>query len=546
MAADAISHVHERSFADALIAESWLLADPEIKRRCRWVRRMPWLEERFEELLTGSPAQRVAVIRLLGATGISHERKLILLRRALAEGDPCVLRAIAWEAVTDEHENTTDLLAQLARQQDALTARVATRDLKRRRPEIEARTLPDSTKSTGQGSVSTSPGTSGVAPGTHPDWSALWNRFELLDPEQQAAAARQLRTRARDWLVPLRARLAAGQADIRLRALRIAKMLGLIKELDEQTYRLAHDPDATVRSFAVTLLTELPGATTLRILRDALHDPDERVQANAIAALDTLELGREAPNLEEKLDSPHNRVRANAVRALMRLEFAQAGATLLDMLEDDSSAHRISALWVVERLKLSALISRLDQMAQRDLRPAGADACPARPTWPARRTTDLELGAQASGIVRDLCRGRAPMTPILAQDHLNDTLRGLRDYLRVGGSLLTVGLVLIVIIGVVVLTYVLTRRQQQTQNPPVVNDPQLLFESLLGGLQLTAAQRGLLRTFAQESRPDQPALLLVSSSLFDQHLAEHRFAPPDGEAFARIREALFPQGEVPA
>ena len=366
VAADAISHARERDFADALIAESWLLADPEIKRRCRWVRDLPWLEERLEELLAGPPAQRVAVIRLLGASGISHERKLTLLKRALAEGDPSVMRAIAWEAVADEHEHVADLLGQLARQPDAITARVAARELERRDPEAHARRGAASPESAGQTSASSTAGTAPTPPGAHPDWSALWDRFELLNPEQQAAAAQQLRARAADWLVPLRARLAAGQADIRLRALRIAKVLGLIKELDEQTYRLAHDPDATVRSFALTLLTELPGATTLRILRDALRDPDERVQANAIAALDTLELGREAPSLEEKLDSPHNRVRANAVRALMRLEFAQAGATLLDMLEDDSNAHRISALWVVERLKLRALIGRLDRMAQSD------------------------------------------------------------------------------------------------------------------------------------------------------------------------------------
>ena len=135
------------------------------------------------------------------------------------------------------------------------------------------------------------------------------------------------------------------------------------------------------------------------------------------------------------------------------------------------------------------------------------------------------------------------MTLTLAQDHLNDTLRGLRDYLRVGGSLLTAVLVFLVIVGVVALTYFLTRHQRRTQSPSVPNDPHLLFENLLRGLQLSAAQRTLLRTFAHESQPDQPALLLVSARLFDHHVTAcgpSLASSGDSQAIARIRDVLFP------
>jgi len=131
-----------------------------------------------------------------------------------------------------------------------------------------------------------------------------------------------------------------------------------------------------------------------------------------------------------------------------------------------------------------------------------------------------------------------------AQAPLTEVQRALRDYLTEGGSLLTVVVVLLVIAGAVVMAYLLTRRQRKTQSPPVLNDPQLLFENLLRGLQLTAGQRGLLRAFARESHPEQPALLLVSARLFDRHVAEQdrsSSSPSDGHVLAQIRSVLFPK-----
>ena len=132
----------------------------------------------------------------------------------------------------------------------------------------------------------------------------------------------------------------------------------------------------------------------------------------------------------------------------------------------------------------------------------------------------------------------------LAQAPLTEVQRALRDYLTEGGSVLTVAVVLLVIAGVVVLAYLLTRRQRRTQNPPVLNDPQLLFDSLLSKLELTDNQRALLHTFARENDPEQPALLLVSAHRFDQHLGARgssALSPGDGEALTQIRDVLFPK-----
>jgi HEAT repeat protein len=152
----------------------------------------------------------------------------------------------------------------------------------------------------------------------------------------------------------------------RCRAVRVAKVLGLLSEVAEEVYQLAHDGEAVVRSTAVGALTELPGATTTRILRAAVNDPDARVQANAIEALDRLNVDDRLPYIRAKLSSSHGRVRANAVRALLRVELREAGEVLLDMLDDSSQAHRLSALWVIERMRLRSVLQRISELSRGD------------------------------------------------------------------------------------------------------------------------------------------------------------------------------------
>ena len=148
------------------------------------------------------------------------------------------------------------------------------------------------------------------------------------------------------------------------------------------------------------VLSDLPGPTTTRILRDAVNDPDARVQANAVEALDRLNVEDRLPYIKAKLSSPHSRVRANAVRALLRVELREAGEVLLDMLEDPSQAHRLSALWVIERMRLRSVLHRIvelshgdpdervRQRAQRVFRDLGAQVAPrvGSPPSPAGRS----------------------------------------------------------------------------------------------------------------------------------------------------------------
>jgi len=405
-AADAVAHAQDPALLRALLAQTWLLADAEIGRRCRWVRALPGLQQHWDGICTAAGETGPRAVRLLAASGVDREHKFALYRRGLQAEQPALARAVTWALVEDEHEATHELLALAGNHRDPGAARTATRELRRRRARrvLQSPAGGTAARSTAIPAETDLMATSGPVARRGPSasggpaqatwWEQVWGRFDRLGPAEQATLRETLKAQRGPLLVRVRAKLADGDSATRLRGLQLARTLGLVSELAEQLYRLAHDANATVRSHAVGLLTELPGPTTLRILRDLLHDPDERVQANAIDALDALELTERVPQLEEKLSSPHNRVRANAIQALLRLQVSEAGSALLDMLEHASSAHRLSALWVVERLQLRTLLGRLETLAYGD--------------------PDVKVRRRAERILHGLTAGPGAPTPVVA------------------------------------------------------------------------------------------------------------------------------------
>ena len=197
-------------------------------------------------------------------------------------------------------------------------------------------------------------------------FSAFWERFESDDSNELTPLRGQLLSYKAALPALLRARLAFGDPAERRRTLRMVADLGVTKELTETVYRSAHDTDPSVRGCAISILGNMPGPTSVRILRQAVNDPDERVQATAIEVLDRMDWSERAPVTRPKLRSPHNRVRANAIKSLLRMEISEAGDALLDMLEDSSGSHRLSAIWVVERVGLKSLAPRMTMLSRDD------------------------------------------------------------------------------------------------------------------------------------------------------------------------------------
>jgi hypothetical protein len=292
---------------------------------------------------------------MIEATGGPHEGKVELYHELLGVGDDDLRRAVVWQLVADRSEAATDLLAMVAGRRSDDLARIADCELRRRRPGGGTEPAGSDTRAD-----------AAVDPPARRAFERLWEGYSEDSPPAGLELPHAIRVDGSEFLILVRAKLASARPVDRTRALCIARDLDLLVELQEQVYRLAHDPDPVVRSLAVGLLADLPGPTSQRILRIAVQDADPRVQANAIEALDKLDLEERIPATTAHLDSPHARVRANAVKSLLRVELEKAGEVLLDMLEDSSRAHRLSALWVVGRLQLRAVLRRVNDLSRND------------------------------------------------------------------------------------------------------------------------------------------------------------------------------------
>lgn len=354
-AAGAVSRAHDTTFLRAILLESWLLADAEIERGCRWIRDGRWLQDAIETLHSLEPRAVAGAVRLLTSIGGPHDGKVKRLGELAGAGSDEVRRAVLWQLVHDDSEAATELLTVIAARTGSGVATMATRELRRRRggkndggtaPELVAAVTPQAA--------------------TLQLFDRFWKQFDGLNPQERMTAGAAIRRRIPQIGALLDVKLASADPLDQARALRIVRRLGLAKDMEASIYRLASGPDSVARSLAVNMLVELPGPTAERLLRRAINDPDERVQANAVETLDQLDVEDRVHCTRPKLDSPNSRVRANAIKALLRVELRQAGEALIDMLEAPSPAHRLSALWVIERLRSPAVIHIIRNMTCND------------------------------------------------------------------------------------------------------------------------------------------------------------------------------------
>jgi hypothetical protein len=363
-AAGAIQRATEPAFVRALARHGHLIADAEVRKGCAWIRELRCLEHGLSILDKLSIAESVALIWLVGATGLSPKRKSDIFREALTLTDPQVHQAVIHQLIADQADWSTELLSIVASRGGEAGA-LASRGLTDRgvaggespaTPPAAAELRP----------TATSPRPREATPTPQQLWTRLWHEFDGLPSADAYAAATELSTLGLDLPAAVRAKLASSQPIDRARALRVVRTMKLVALLEEEVYRHTSDPDPVVRSAAVGVLADLPGATSERILRRAVNDPDHRVQANAIEVLDALGSPERRRLVEPKLDSTSGRVRANAVKALLRLELRQAGEALLDMLDHPARGQRLSALWVVERLHLESVLHRIADLSRSD------------------------------------------------------------------------------------------------------------------------------------------------------------------------------------
>lgn len=194
----------------------------------------------------------------------------------------------------------------------------------------------------------------------------LWTRFDAMDEPLRVAAAASIKTFASHLRTRLRVSLAAASSSVRLRAVRMVGLLGLLDELWPDVRIVARDRNSRVRSAAVRILGASNRRELKEQLRSALDDPDSRVQANAVEAVEQAAWPDCRELLAPRLQSPHNRVRAMAARALVRLGDDQAATVLRDMLHDPVAEHRTTAVWTIKSIGPGPWIDPLYELAEHD------------------------------------------------------------------------------------------------------------------------------------------------------------------------------------
>lgn len=392
---------------DAVLRQTWLLADLRIEQGCRWLKDGEWSRTWCNAITDRSSTLPSTAINFIAHLGGTPEQRTQRFAALLEAPNDSVRRETLWRMIADESEETTALLVNFARRTDEPLAELASRESRRRQPKSEAQSTPAAQPVP---TLPTPQATSSPVPATTPGQvlERFLDEFDRLTSTDRKSLGGKIMSLVGNLPERLNKYARSSDVDIRARTIRVAVELGIVGDMPECIYELAHDPDGGVRAVAVSALRYLPGVTSTRILRDAINDPQPRVQANAVETLEALGLTGRCEIVSAKLESPNNRVRANTVKALLGMQFEPAADALLNMLEDESQAHRLSALWVVERMGLQTLLDRMVEMSQSDpdgrVRNRAArvlrNLATASPTDPSRRAVGLVSSRDVSGVSR--------------------------------------------------------------------------------------------------------------------------------------------------
>ncbi len=361
----AVAHIMatrcDEHFVTELIRCSFLLADPRIRKGMLTIRNLAWLERGMRGLLNLPSSLFPRLVDFIMATGIPVEIKVGVFRELLLHGSPLAQRAAIWGLVDTEDENSTQMLRIVVQWDDAELAQVAIRELMRRHPEDVPAMMAEQVENSSR-SISDMAGRELSEYG----FERYWGGFDAMDDDDRFRVGRGLLSTDPQVIPQLRKRLTSSEPKDRLRVLQIINLLEIAPELKMEIYRIAHDSDTHVRSAVMTALGQLPGATSERLLLEALNDTDDRVQANGIEALERLRAINRLDQIRDRLNSDDNRVKANAVKALLSFQMREAMPILLEMLDNHAAAHRLSALWVIEVMKLMGLSAKVIRIARND------------------------------------------------------------------------------------------------------------------------------------------------------------------------------------
>jgi HEAT repeat protein len=358
-----LSRLRNPAFFAELIRHHWLSRDPRIQRNLSAIRSLAWLGDGFEAAFTLPPNLAALAPAWISALGLASDHKVKLLTSFLLIDNPEANRAAAWALARMATPVADRALQGAADHENPHVRRIVEMELRHRRrsPRASSRLARPYRPQEWCDLLDQS--------GLREDFDDFWHHFDRIPREIATAAGPYAVQYVAGFQTEMQVRLIAQQPADRVRALKMLRDLNVADRFCKEVFSAANDPSPEVRAGAIPALGALGDPTSRRILDRALSDASPKVQAAAIEALDGLVAPRRMELFLPKIDHDDAEVRAAAVLALLRMHVPKAAIALVAMLKDDRSDHRAGALWIVDRLRLTALETRVADLAQGETDP---------------------------------------------------------------------------------------------------------------------------------------------------------------------------------
>jgi hypothetical protein len=363
-----LSNIEEAPALDALLRKTHWTKDNSLQLCMHQVTRGVWWQEgelqRDISRRDADDACRIGEwLAVSGAHDVVQDERMIRLAE-YASGNVSGRLRLLRIAIRRKRSGSTRLIRVLLHDADERVARMAAREMIRRRPsdyENVLLQLMTQAPETVRRVISRSLG--------HVGFEQYWQRFDQLDRATRKQAGKAMLKLVPDAPQRLMRRLSGGTVDQRLKALQVTQSLGLAETLGEAVAALSIHPNPKVRSKAVNVLAETPGPAIDAIMERVLNDADPRVRANAVEVLEQKKNPQFLPMLAQRAQASPNRERANAIKALNAMKVGNLSPQLISMLQDTRPEHRISAMWALKQMGFWNLLQAVGDIAKGDQNP---------------------------------------------------------------------------------------------------------------------------------------------------------------------------------
>ncbi len=361
----AFSHIDEAPVLEAMLRKTHWLKDHSLQLCVHQVSRGYWWDdETLTKDINRRPVNEVVKIAewisVSGTHDVVQDDRLATILGATRDDATGRLRLLRI-AMKRKQGASVALLAKLIDDPDERIARIAAREIVRRRPvDMENILLPRLTTS---GESVRKVITRAVG---HTGFEQFWDRFDRLPRQTRKQAGRAMIKLLPDAVNRVGRKLGSGPVEQRVKAIQFCHELGLAEPLRKELLLLCTDANPKLRSKAVSVIGEMSSVPSDVLIDRLLNDTDSRVRANTIEVLEAKRKNEFLPVLAKRARATNARERANAIKAMHSMRVGTTATQLQSMLRDDRSDHRISALWTLRKIGWWQLLNEVGRLARED------------------------------------------------------------------------------------------------------------------------------------------------------------------------------------